>query len=94
MEFGLGCEQDFKQAETLYIMAASQNNGLALSRLAFLRKYGRPGIKIDRVEAGELVARLNDLEGGLDWLIMAADKHDHHAGKDIYYCEYENSTFL
>ncbi|CAG8546765.1 9329_t:CDS:2 [Ambispora gerdemannii] len=50
-EFGLGVEKDFKQAELHYISAAESGNGLAQARLAFLRKYGRPSVRIDRSEA-------------------------------------------
>ncbi|CAG8448114.1 6838_t:CDS:2 [Ambispora leptoticha] len=50
-EFGLGVEKNFKQAELHYISAAESGNGLAQARLAFLRKYGRPSVRIDRSEA-------------------------------------------
>ncbi|KAF9576568.1 hypothetical protein BGW38_008127, partial [Lunasporangiospora selenospora] len=50
-EFGLGIAANFVQAESIYMLAAEKGNGLALSRLAFLRKYGRPSVKIDRIES-------------------------------------------
>lgn len=58
-EFGFGVLKDFKSAEQCYISALPMNNDLdhdertllAISRLAFLRKYGRPGVYIDRIEA-------------------------------------------
>jgi hypothetical protein len=49
-------------------------NYLAIARLAFLRKYGRPGIKINKIEAEEWVAKMSTLgPSGLDWLIRVAD---------------------
>ncbi|KAF9079244.1 hypothetical protein BGX23_004608, partial [Mortierella sp. AD031] len=50
---------DFVEAERLYILAAEKNNGLALSRLAFLRKYGRPSVKIDRIESEYWQQKIN-----------------------------------
>ncbi|KAG5456288.1 MAG: hypothetical protein BJ554DRAFT_4009, partial [Olpidium bornovanus] len=41
------------------VAAAKHPDHLALSRLAFLRKYGRPGVRIDRREADALVALVN-----------------------------------
>lgn len=50
-EFGLGTAQDSVKAEKLYVLAAKKSdNGLAIARLAFLRYYGRPFVRIDRVE--------------------------------------------
>jgi hypothetical protein len=59
-EFGIGvAEQDFQAAEKLYLASAKAGNGLSQTRLTFLRKYGRPGVKIDRLEADEWVQRVN-----------------------------------
>lgn len=42
--------------------------------MSFLRRYGRPGVKIDRVEAEEWVKRITELGScALGWLIKAAD---------------------
>jgi TPR repeat protein len=74
-EFGHGVEMNFKEAEKCYIEAAELQDGLGMSRLAFLRKYGRPGVKIDRVEAEEWQAKVNAMgEGVLQWLIEASEK--------------------
>lgn len=73
-EFGLGVEVDFVQAEQLYLEGAQLRDGLSQARLAFLRKYGRPGVKINRVEADrwqDLVARVNPHDS-LGWLMDAA----------------------
>jgi TPR repeat protein len=73
-EFGIGCQMDFIEAERLYIEAASLGDGMAYARLAFLRKYGRPGVKIDRVEADEWQARANQCGPGcVQWLKTAAE---------------------
>ena len=73
LEFGLGLNQDFKEAEKLYSAAGLQGNGLACARLSFLRRYGRPGVIIDRMEAEEWVKRVGSVTS-LGWLIKAADK--------------------
>lgn len=79
-EFSLGVSQDFKRCESLYISAASNSNGLAMARLAFLRRYGRPGVKIDRVEAEEWVSRVNQQgPNAVGWLLKAAQDYDHPA---------------
>ncbi|KAF9124819.1 hypothetical protein BGW39_007866, partial [Mortierella sp. 14UC] len=78
-EFGLGIQADFVEAERLYILAAERNNGLALSRLAFLRKYGRPSVKIDRIESEYWQQKINQQgPAALAWLMEAAsvDNHD------------------
>ena len=83
-EFGLGLDQDFKSAEKLYATAGVQGNGLgillypytlACARLSFLRRYGRPGVIIDRMEAEEWVKRVSG-QGihALSWLVKAADE--------------------
>jgi hypothetical protein len=75
-EFGLGCTMDFKQAERLYIEASAQGNGLAMARLAFLRKYGRPDVVIDRVESDEWQARVNAIgPDSIAWLMDGAIKY-------------------
>lgn len=81
-EFGLGLDtQDFKEAETLYIAAANGGSGLAQARLAFLRKYGRPGVRIDRVEAEQWVKKVQEKgPTAIEWLRQAADKDNHPAG--------------
>lgn len=76
-EFGMGVETDFKVAERLYIEAASEDCGLGMARLAFLRKYGRPGVKIDRVEAEEWHAKVAERgEECIEWLMKAASEDD------------------
>jgi TPR repeat protein len=73
--------QDFKGAETLYISAAVGGSGLAQSRLAFLRKYGRPGVKIDRVEAEQWIKKVQEKgSSAIEWLRSAADRENHPAG--------------
>lgn len=70
-EFGLGVPQDFIQAEKYYLLAASSStepDALSMARLAFLRKYGRPGVKIDRVEAEVWAQKVSQV----DWIIQAA----------------------
>ncbi|CAG8760776.1 43732_t:CDS:2 [Gigaspora margarita] len=79
-EFGLGVEKDFKRAELHYIPAAESGNGLAQARLAFLRKYGRPCVRIDRAEAEMWQQKVKeqgigceiDFEGATHWLERAA----------------------
>ena len=73
LEFGLGITQDFKAAEKLYAAAGLQGNGLACARLSFLRRYGRPGVIIDRMEAEEWVKRVGSV-ASLSWLVKAADQ--------------------
>jgi TPR repeat protein len=58
-EFGLGVtEMDFGLAEYYYLEAAQHHDGLGMARLAFLRKYGRPNVKIDRAESEEWAERV------------------------------------
>lgn len=73
-EFGMGVDIDFLEAERLYIEAAECEDGFGQARLAFLRKYGRPGVKIDRNEASAWEERVA-LKGisSLEWLIRAAE---------------------
>jgi TPR repeat protein len=75
LEFGLGIQQDFSWAEKLYSCAGMQGNGLACARLSFLRRYGRPGVVIDRMEAEEWVKRVGNIEA-LSWLVKAADQYN------------------
>ncbi|KAJ3078410.1 hypothetical protein HK102_004528, partial [Quaeritorhiza haematococci] len=79
-EFGLGTDQEFKASENLYICAAIKGNGLAQARLAFLRRYGRPSVKIDRVEAEEWIKRVSEQgPDAVSWLQRAADEDNHPA---------------
>jgi TPR repeat protein len=80
-EFGLGIEQNFKEAESLYLQAAIKDCGLgifvdaAAARMSFLRKYGRPSIKIDRVEAEEWADKVNLMgPDAIQWLANAAEE--------------------
>lgn len=58
-EFGFGVLNHFGSAEKYYLLALPSDLDsdmdervlFAISRLAFLRKYGRPGVYIDRIEA-------------------------------------------
>jgi TPR repeat protein len=83
-EFGLGIETDFKKAEAYYIKASEAEDGLGMARLAFLRKYGRPSVKIDRAEAESWQERVNE-QGpeAIAWLQTAADKYKNAAAQ---YC--------
>lgn len=66
---------DFKGAEKLYIDGSMLGDGLCCARLAFLRKYGRPGVKINRVEAEEWQQRANAIGSkSVEWLINAAEQ--------------------
>lgn len=80
-EFGFGVSNDFKTAEKCYISAIHQDHDertlFAISRLAFLRKYGRPGVVIDRIEAQKLESLVE--KGGsksIAWIQRAATQ-DH-----------------
>ncbi|KAJ3328067.1 hypothetical protein HDU93_001677 [Gonapodya sp. JEL0774] len=88
-EFGLGLEgEDFKAAEALYVSAAAQGEGLARARLAFLRKYGRPGVKIDRVEAEDWIKKVRVVgPQSVKWLTLAADEGNMPSG------ELDNTVF-
>lgn len=80
-EFGLGVDQvDFAAAEKEYIEAGNAGSGLASARMAFLKKYGRPGVKIDRIEAEEWTTKVEKQEPtALQWLRTAADRDNHPA---------------
>ncbi|CAG8583897.1 19003_t:CDS:2 [Rhizophagus irregularis] len=81
-EFGLGVEKDFKQAELHYIPAAELGNGLAQARLAFLRKYGRPSVRIDRAEAEMWQQKVKEQgKTAIAWLFYAACKENHPAAQ-------------
>ena len=72
-EFGLGVDKDFEESERLYLEAAKRyQDGLAMARLAFLRKYGRPNVKIDRAEAEEWADRVRRLRQPMRWIVEAA----------------------
>ncbi|CAG8665011.1 24102_t:CDS:2 [Dentiscutata erythropus] len=81
-EFGLGVEKDFKHAELHYIPAAESGNGLAQARLAFLRKYGRPCVRIDRAEAEMWQQKVKEQgETAIAWLFHAACNENHAAAQ-------------
>lgn len=86
-EFGIGCEQDFRKCEPLYSLAASQSEPLAMARLSFLKRYGRPHVKINKNEALSLQRRLSKmtsdlgLKGPLKWLYYASTKFNHAASQ-------------
>ncbi|KAF0525726.1 HCP-like protein [Gigaspora margarita] len=81
-EFGLGVEKDFKRAELHYIPAAESGNGLAQARLAFLRKYGRPCVRIDRAEAEMWQQKVKEQgETAITWLFHAACNENHAAAQ-------------
>ncbi|CAG8557993.1 26120_t:CDS:2, partial [Racocetra persica] len=81
-EFGLGVEKNFKQAELHYIPAAKAGNGLAQARLAFLRKYGRPCVRIDRAEAEMWQQKVKEQgETAIAWLFNAACNENHAAAQ-------------
>jgi TPR repeat protein len=75
-EFGLGVTMDFSKAETFYLQAAQQENGVAFARLSFLRYYGRPNVIIDRVEAERYKQKSKESGSkGIEWLQIAADEY-------------------
>ena len=74
-EFGLGVPCDYKRCEEIYRVSAVENEALAIARLAFLKKYGRTGVNIDRAESEIWNRRLEALGGeNMEWLKKAADK--------------------
>lgn len=83
-EFGVGCEADFSLSEVAYKAAAKAGVGLAQARLAFLRRYGRPGVRIDRPEA-EYWQNLINSKGyaAISWIVSAAEDENHAAAQ---YC--------
>jgi TPR repeat protein len=46
-EFGLILEKDVVQAENYYLKAVDNGDYIGAARLAFLKRYGRPGISMD-----------------------------------------------
>ncbi|PVU89365.1 hypothetical protein BB561_005403 [Smittium simulii] len=73
-EFGLGVKCDYAKSERFYKPCAIKGNALGQSRLAFLKKYGRPGIKIDRTLAAKwaLKVKLNSESSATSWLEKAS----------------------
>ncbi|KAJ3363617.1 hypothetical protein GGF31_000924 [Allomyces arbusculus] len=62
-EFGLGVTASFKNAEPHYQVAANAGHAVSMARLAFLRRYGRPHVRMNRGESElwqQRVARLGD----------------------------------
>ncbi|CAG8566106.1 10746_t:CDS:2 [Paraglomus brasilianum] len=82
-EFGLGIEKDFKRAEQYYIPAAERGNGLAQARLAFLRKYGRPSVRIDRTEAEKWQQKVKDQGHHVSAMYHLANALEKGAGCEI-----------
>ncbi len=82
----MGVPENFKSAEELYVSAANENNGLAQARLAFLRRYGRPCVKIDRTEAEKWLNKVNQ-QGpqAIQWIIKAANVEQHAAGNYLLF---------
>lgn len=73
-EFALGVDENYAMAEELYLQAGRNKNGLACARLAFLRRYGRPSVKIDWREADLWSKKARELTGcgAVSWLLRAA----------------------
>jgi TPR repeat protein len=51
LEFGIGTAQSFAACEPWYVRAARAGHALAMARLAFLRRYGRPHVRMNRSES-------------------------------------------
>jgi hypothetical protein len=80
-EFEHGTEQDFKEAERLYIKAANNGVGLAMARLAFLRHYGRANVVIDRVEAERWKKKCRSMGAqAVEWIRIAAMEYNITSG--------------
>ena len=77
--FGMGVETDFILSEKHYLTAAKKEDGLAMARLAFLRKYGRPNVKIDRAEAEEWSEKIRNDPSAIQWIFEAATINHHPA---------------
>ncbi|OMJ27518.1 hypothetical protein AYI69_g3042 [Smittium culicis] len=77
-EFGIGVECNYSKAEKLYTPPAIKGNALAQSRLAFLKKYGRPGVCINRTKAEywALLVKENTCRESLNWLVSASNEHN------------------
>ncbi|KAJ3365257.1 hypothetical protein GGF32_009762 [Allomyces javanicus] len=56
-EFGLGVGVSFERCESYYQAAAARGHAVSMTRLAFLKNHGRPGINVDSNEAKAWVAR-------------------------------------
>ncbi|OLY82768.1 hypothetical protein AYI68_g3102 [Smittium mucronatum] len=76
-EFGIGVECDYAKSEKLYTLPAQRGNALAQSRLVFLKKYGRPGVCIDRIKAEDWANKIkaNKNMESLDWLLKASNEY-------------------
>ncbi|KAJ3365240.1 hypothetical protein GGF32_009745 [Allomyces javanicus] len=77
-EFGLGIEISFAQCERYYQAAAARGHALSMLRLAFLKKNGRPGLKMDQNEAKLWVSRIRALflPGAPQWACNAPSAWD------------------
>ncbi|KAI8822022.1 uncharacterized protein EV422DRAFT_495023 [Fimicolochytrium jonesii] len=76
-EFSMGCQPDYPLCEDLYKKAALHGSGLACTRLSFLRRYGRPSVRIDRVEAEGWSRRVNEIgPSAIQWLVEAAQTYE------------------
>ncbi|CAG8778952.1 8411_t:CDS:2, partial [Gigaspora rosea] len=65
-----------------FIKTAESGNGLAQARLAFLRKYGRPCVRIDRAEAEMWQQKVKEQgETAITWLFHAACNDNHAAAQ-------------
>ncbi|KAJ3303584.1 hypothetical protein HDV03_003661 [Kappamyces sp. JEL0829] len=78
-EFGLGgVEKNNSRAEEIYLDSAARGCWVAISRLAFLKTHGRPGILID-LEQGrkwsELLQDANKVQARRTWLHWAAEEN-------------------
>ena len=69
-----------KEAEKRYAVAVLSNNGLALIRLTFIRRFGRPTVTIDRQEAGRLNEKLRVLgRKSVEWFVYSSEHGNLHA---------------
>ncbi|KAI9223688.1 hypothetical protein BC828DRAFT_395820 [Blastocladiella britannica] len=50
-EFGLGVEQSFQNCEPYYVAAGTAGHALSQQRMSFLRRYGRPHVRMNRTDA-------------------------------------------
>ncbi|KNE71842.1 hypothetical protein AMAG_16274 [Allomyces macrogynus ATCC 38327] len=79
LEFGLGgTPPSFERCEPYYQAAAARGHALSMTRLAFLKRYGRPAIKMDKNEANLWVVRTRALvfPGAPLWACNAPAKWD------------------
>ncbi|KAJ1650524.1 hypothetical protein IWQ61_008696 [Dispira simplex] len=72
-EFGLGVDINYPLAEEYYLQVADKGCVLAQARMAFFRKFGRPGVQINQTE-GKQWQKAVSHQGvsGLGWVEMAA----------------------